>query len=116
MKKHNKFLSVLLTATLMFGLVACGNAENEDSTKNSVNGNREQTESSESAGEVNGRFIESQVELPEGIAEIKGIAKLSDGILEEAAVSRHTGNDCLLTSADEGGNWQVKEIDSLNAN
>ena len=33
MKKHNKFLSVLLTATLMFGLVACGNTENEDSTK-----------------------------------------------------------------------------------
>ena len=116
MKKHNKFLSVLLTATLMFGLVACGNAENEDSTKNSVNGNGEQTEASESAGEVNGRFIESQVELPEGIAEIKGIAKLSDGSLEAAAVSSQTGKDCLLTSADEGGNWQVKEIESLNAN
>jgi hypothetical protein len=115
MKKHNKFLSVLLTTALMFGLVACGNTENEDGTKNSVSGNGEQTESSESTGGMNGRFIESQVELPEGIAEIKGIAKLSDGSLEAAAVSSQTGMDCLLTSTDEGVNWQVKELANLNA-
>lgn len=107
MKKCSKFISMILTTALMFGLVACGNSENGADTKKDVAQNTENTEA------VKGRFIESQVTLPDGVNEIRAAAKLADGSLELVGNIGQTGTDCLLTSTDEGENWQVKELESL---
>lgn len=108
MKKHNKFISALLTVTLMFGLVACGSAGNGKGEKNS---DLQNTENSET---IKGRFIESQVDLPEGVNEIRAAGKLEDGTLELAGNMGQTFKDCLLTSTDEGESWQVKELEDLD--
>lgn len=96
-----------MATVLMFGLVACGNSENETNLENA----KTATENTE---EIKGRFIESQVKLPDGVNEIRAAAKLSDGSLELVGNIGQAGVDCLLTSTDEGENWQVKELESLN--
>lgn len=115
MKKYNKIISILITIVLMFGLVACGNSGNE---ANPENEGIQNTENGEAATEnteiIKGRFIESQVKLPDGVNEIRAAAKLADGSLELVGNIGQAGTDCLLISTDEGESWQVKELESLN--
>lgn len=108
MKNHNKFISALLAAVLMFGLVACGSSGNG---KGEENNGIQNTENSET---IKGRFVESQLNLPEGVSEILAVAKLDDGTLELAGSIGKTGTDCILTSTDEGETWQVKELEDLD--
>lgn len=107
MKKHKKIISILMATVLMFGLVACGNSENEDNPENEET----VTENTEA---IKGRYIESQVKLPDGVNEIHAAAKLSDGSLELVGKIGQIGTDCILTSTDGGENWQVKELEPLN--
>lgn len=109
MKKYNKIISIVITIILMFGLVACGNSGNEG-IQNTENGEAA-TENTET---IKGRFIESQVKLPDGVNEIRAAAKLADGSLELVGNIGQAGTDCLLISTDEGESWQVKELESLN--
>lgn len=106
MKKYNKIISTLLAATMMFGLVACTSSGSGEENNNSQN--------TENSGAVKGRFIESQLNLPEGVNEIQAAGILNDGTLQLAANIGQAWKDCLLISADEGNSWEVKELEDLN--
>lgn len=106
MKKYNKIISTLLAATMMFGLVACTSSGDGGKNNNSQN--------TENSGAVKGRFIESQLNLPEGVNEIQATGILNDGTLQLAANIGQAWKDCLLTSTDEGNSWEVKELEDLN--
>lgn len=106
MKKYNKIISTLLAATMMFGLVACTSSGDGEKNNNSQN--------TENSGAIKGRFIESQLNLPEGVNEIRAAGILNDGTLQLAANMGQAWKDCLLTSADEGNNWEIKELEDLN--
>lgn len=115
MKKSKKLLSVLLAAAMVLGLAGCSGAADSDRKSDSVQNTVESSgdESGEEKETAKGRFIESELKLPDGVTGVHAMTKLSDGSLEVVGYNDQTGTDYILTSDDEGENWQVKELENL---
>lgn len=62
-----------------------------------------------------GRFIEHEVALPEMAETLLGIRKLSDGSLEAVAEGRDSENFYLLRSDHLGEDWDMTELQGLEA-
>lgn len=117
MKKGKKLLSALLAAAMVFGLAGCGNSADTGNKEGSAEnkGQNSGLESGEQKETTKGRFIESELKLPDGISEVQAIQKLSDGSLEAVGCNEQTNTHYILTSTDEGENWQVKELEALQS-
>lgn len=101
MKKFvRKFLSITLGAALIAGtLMGCQKGSGETGG-----------ESSESPGEAAmGRYVESEMKLPEEEANIVGFGKLEDGTLKLMTIGEE-GKTKRWKSTDKGENWE-KEAD-----
>lgn len=87
----------------------------EDETQNMVQdaSNAEKT-STGSANTGNGRFIESETALPQGISKVFTMAKLDDGSLEAIGSDELVKNYYILKSKDTGKTWNKKKIKGLS--
>lgn len=62
----------------------------------------------------NGRFVESEVMLPQGISRIFAMAKLDDGSLKAIGTDKLAKNYYILKSTDKGENWDKEKIKGLS--
>lgn len=96
--------SWLLAGILVLSMAGCG-----DSKKAQSGIEDSSTEQEQSAPAAKGRYMETQMETPEGVKYIETMVRLSDGTL--ALVNQDTGELCL--SPDNGGSWEVKPLAAL---
>lgn len=117
MKKGKKYFALLL-AGVMFLTGGCGGGgqqgdgrgsiRNENSGKNQAAG--EETDGKEYIQENEaGRYLESDLELPETVTQILDIQKLSDGSI--ALLDGETG---YYVSADGGESFEPKPVDAFS--
>lgn len=62
----------------------------------------------------NGRFLESETALPQGISKVFTMAKLDDGSLEAIGSDELVKNYYILKSKDTGKTWNKKKIKGLS--
>ena len=118
--RRKKQIGILLAATLLLGVISgCG--ENGASGSAAIG----QTEDvgagtgkdagKDSAGR--GRFMESEVTLPEGVSKIMAIEQLADGSIALFGSDKERMQFLTAKTDDLGENWEVQKItdDSLDA-
>lgn len=105
-KKISSLLLILVLLTTM--LVGCGG---EEQGKKQGKEQVSPLEKKENKKGGVGRFLESEVELPENINSILTLRKLSDGTL--GVVAENEKKYYVLKSKDLGKKWEKKEITGL---
>lgn len=98
MKKRKRNLAVLVILILIAGLTGCGTSSKEEETETTVQG----------------RLVEEEVEMPQGMTNIFAMGKLEDGSIEIFGNDYNTGKNYIAISGKEGESWQVTELEDLN--
>lgn len=110
-----RMTAVCMAAALMIGsLAGCGAGD-----KGSIVTGEEEKSGSDIAGSTGensasgtkGRFLESEVTLPEGAERIFAMGKLADGSIE--VLARNSGTGYLFRSEDMGESWTTVELAEL---
>lgn len=102
-----KIISLLLmAAVLVTGICSCG--KNTDTTGNASAGIASAERDAGSGGK--GRFMESEVVLPEGTAKIYTMGRMADGSVSMLTWSDSTHTYCIHNTKDMGETWNSKEI------
>ena len=110
--KKRKLLGGILAALLFAGALAgCGGGDGESGPAGgteSTGGPGSGDAQSGADGNAKGRFLESEVALPEEVESIYCMGKLSDGKIE--VVAKADGAKCLVfLSGDGGESWTTQE-------
>lgn len=110
-----KILSMCLIVAMMAAMLsACAKAGNtEPGQSDSDPGAAAGQEQEGQGGQGKGRFIESDIELPEGIDKVLALSKLTDGSLEAVGMIKESNVYYLLKSTDLGENWEAVQIQGL---
>lgn len=100
-----------MTAAMLSACAKAGNTEpgQSDSEPAAAAGQSQE----EQGGQGKGRFIESDIELPEGIDSVLALSKLTDGSLEAVGMVKDSNVYYLLKSSDLGENWEAVPIQGL---
>lgn len=105
MKKKKKLCSLLLiTALLITTLAGCGG-----NNKDTANGSTDNAESS-----TKGRFLESEIALPEEVDSICTIKKISDDTLMAVGKNSETNTYFTMQTSDLGAAWNTTEVKGLS--
>lgn len=124
MKIKRKCISIILITALVFGLAGCGNTASDDklsktetgSDKKSGDGKEDTDNASsdnESSGNGSGRFMETELSMPDGVDNLFHVQKLTDGSIQAVG---YNSSDCkyfILKSKDNGVSWEQTEITDL---
>lgn len=103
--KKKKIISLLLVFALLLAIVTGCGGNDKDTANNS-------TDNAESG--ARGRFIESEISLPEGIDSICTIKKLSDGSLMAVGKNSETDTYFTMQTSNLGVNWNTAEVKGLS--
>lgn len=63
--------------------------------------------------EGGGRFLESEIKLPDGADRILAMKKLTDGSIEIAAQNKETKELAVLKSKDGGRDWKTTKVNGV---
>lgn len=88
-----KWIAVVLITAMAAGLCACGQGQEEEQEQQAM-----------------GRFMEEELELPDGIDRVLGMEQLDNGELLLLGESTETGERCLERSADGGDTWEQETL------
>ncbi len=91
-----KGISLLLAASILLA-AGCGNG----STESSITGDSKKEENAEAESQAKGRYLESDLTLPEGVDRVADMKQLEDGSI--LLLDRSQG---LFTSKDNGQTWE----------
>lgn len=94
MRSKTKYgICYLLTAVLSLGMLAgCGGSPAEDGTKSEKNS-------------AKGRYLESEIDLPEGTVSVSDMVKLVDGTIRIAAEDQQ-GQKSVWNLQEDGSTWE----------
>lgn len=105
-KRRGAVCLILALSMLIMGIAGCGMSRENDSAAE----NQEQGESSDN-GKGKGRFMESEIPLPQGgIDEIQDVRMTTDGRIEMIAVDGATAEYGYYRSADKGESWEKETL------
>lgn len=119
MKKRNKAAGLVLAVVLAItSLAGCsdtkGGAETEGGSNGGASGNAgNETAGNETAGGGKGRFLETEVSLPEQIDHLTTVRKLSDGSISAVGYNANSLTYYILNTTDLGETWQTTEIQGM---
>lgn len=114
-KKLRKIGAVVTITALVLGcLTGCGKGGDKSplsGTEDMAGG--DSTGTGNTAAGTKGRFLESEVMLPEDVNRIYAMGKLSDGSVEVLAEHTGMGKAYLFRSEDMGENWATVELEGM---
>lgn len=103
MKIRKKISLLLMVCVTVAGLLAgCGSRGA---------GNQKNTEDAASAQGGKGRFVESEVTLPDNLQVINAVGKSKEGELTLIGYDNDNGKLYLAHSKDQGKTWSQKELE-----
>ncbi|HCT92239.1 MAG TPA: hypothetical protein DF613_12805 [Lachnospiraceae bacterium] len=126
--KQKKIGALVLTAALAVQVLGgcqkqagdvsgSGNAQGSGGTSGTADvsapadGQAAGSQTGSSGGEkAMGRYLESEMELPEGVGKICGVGVLEDGSLRLAGEDENSISRSLWSSADGGASWEKEEL------
>ncbi len=103
-KQSLKRITALLLAAMLFSLAGCGNSEEPATNEGSGSEVKENNTDEETAGNAKGRYLESEVSLPEGLSMFLAMEKLEDGSI--VILDAEKG---AFISKDGGASFQQKD-------
>ncbi len=107
-RRRRRILAACMASVLLTGsLAGCGIGENSSGE------GTEMKDENDAASGVKGRFLESEVTLPEEVNQILAMGKLADGSIEVLAENSGMGMGYLFRSEDMGENWTTVELPEL---
>lgn len=118
LKRLRKIGAVVTVTVLVLGcLSGCGKGGDtspRSGTEDMAGG--DSTGKGNAAAGTKGRFLESEVTLPEEVNRILAMGKLSDGSVEVLAEHTGMGKGYLFRSEDMGENWTTVELEGMGDN
>lgn len=107
MQRAKRMMGLLLSIALLAVMLAGCGGDEQGKEQASPQSKKENNKGGA------GRFLESEVELPKEIDDIKALRKLSDGSLGLVGENKEKKKYYVLTSKDLGENWEKKEMKGL---
>lgn len=109
MKKIKKYACLFLALLLLgAGIGGCGKGQQDLSDAD--NGTKDGSGKGQNQEGMKGRFVESDLALPEEADQIYGMGKLEDGSIRVLAGKKEEGKAWFFSSQDGGGTWETKEL------
>lgn len=115
-KRKKKLLSGILAVLLIIGMFAgCSSGGNGmGSTEDRGDMPEAGSAAAAAAGNAKGRFIESEVELPEEVSTVYCLGKLSDGAVVALGADADSKKSYLFRSEDMGESWTAQETEYIS--
>lgn len=115
--KQRGWFALCMSAVLLLGGIAgCGTGDKNGAaigTEDKAGSNLASGAEGNSASGTKGRFLESEVTLPEEVNRIFAMEKLADGSIEVLAQNSGMGMGYLFRSGDMGESWTTVELAEL---
>lgn len=115
MKQKRRIALMMAVMLLLTAILGCQNNNQQGVNNQGKNGQKsgQQTDEEMEQYQGKGRFMESELELPEEIDWIVTAEKLVDGTLAVVGINSQMETYYLLQSQDEGSTWNTVKVDNM---
>lgn len=110
MKKLKKIISILLASMLIIALPACSSTDSETKPGETQPGGASSTQMENAKG----RFLETEVKMPENISHVAGVKKCSDDSIVVVGTDDNGISAYKAVSKNQGKDWEETKLDAEN--